>query len=61
MLNLDTGMAAALLFGGAIIGGVGVWYWQGYVPTHYVYLTAAPAQSEQPEQPSAPQQHGARR
>jgi hypothetical protein len=38
------GIAVALLFGGAVIGGVGVWYWLDYVPTHYVYVVDQPGQ-----------------
>jgi hypothetical protein len=40
------GIAVALLFGGAVIGGVGVWYWLEYVPTHYVYVVDQPGQQQ---------------
>jgi hypothetical protein len=35
-------IVAAFFVGGVVIGGVGVWYWLGYVPTHYVHLIPAP-------------------
>ena len=54
MLAYLAGIGLGLCVGGAVVGGMGVWYAREYVPTNYVRLV----QPEQPARPMATQPRG---